>query len=414
MISKKELFDTSVKQLKAVLIAVSTQKQNTEKTKEYLSELAFLAETIQVNTVHSFIQKLQHADIRTYVGKGKLEEIAAFINANPVDMIICDDDLSPAQVRNLHQVLGDIKIIDRGFLILEIFAMRSQTAQSKLAVELARCQYMYPRLSRMWTHLSRQGGAGTGSRGPGETELETDRRMVKDRIAFFKDKLEKVDVQSQTRRKERNRLVRVALVGYTNVGKSTLMRQLSKADVHVENTLFATIDSTVRQVQLNNITFLLTDTVGFIRKLPATLIESFKSTLDEVREADILLLVEDISNPSFSEHLEVVNKTLAELGAWYTPTLLVFNKIDIYKSTDSNALLNSDGCQDQPTTTSLDQFRKSYVNKMVTDTVYISAEKKENLLELKQMLFALIQQKHLEIHPDRADPDLVSNIEREK
>lgn len=414
MISKKEPFKTSGEQKKAVLIAVSTQKQNTEKTKEYLAELAFLAETIQISTIGTFTQKLERADIRTYIGKGKLEEIAAFIRTNTADLIICDDDLSPAQVRNLQQVLGDIKIIDRGFLILEIFAMRAQTAQSKLAVELARCQYMYPRLSGMWTHLSRQDGSGTGSRGAGETARETDKRIVKDRIVFLKEKLQKVDHQSQTRRKDRNRIVRVALVGYTNVGKSTLMRQLSKAEVHVENKLFATVDSTVRHVELNNIPFLLTDTVGFIRKLPMTLIESFKSTLDEVREADILLLVEDISSPSFSEHLEVVNKTLADLGVWYTPTVLVFNKTDLYGQTAPTKSLNSDSCPHDATITSLDQFKESYVNNMVTDTVYISAEKKQNMLELKQILFKLIHQKHLQIHPDWTDPDLVPPIAYKK
>ncbi|CAG4990484.1 GTPase HflX [Dyadobacter sp. CECT 9275] len=403
MIEKRKLHSTAVKHETAVLVAVSTQKQGAEKTKEYLDELAFLATTLGVETVRTFTQNLERADIRTYTGKGKLEEILIFVTANPVDMIIYDDDLTPSQVRNLEAVFKDIKVIDRSLLILDIFAMRAQTAQAKLQVELAQYQYMYPRLTRMWTHLSRQSGVGVGMRGPGETELETDRRIVKDRIAFLKEKLEKVDRQSVTRRKERDRLVRVAIVGYTNVGKSTLMRGLSKADVFAENRLFATVDSTVRKVNMENIPFLLTDTVGFIRKLPTTLIESFKSTLDEVREADILLHVVDISHQSFEEHLDVVNKTLVEIGAADKPTVLIFNKIDLYKPAFNDETLAE---EDQPVATSesiLEQLKRSYIADKADRVVFISAEKKENIDELRNVIFTLVKEKHFAIYPNWLD-----------
>ena len=292
------MIDTHKQPETAVLVALITQKHTADQTKEYLDELAFLAETSGVKTIRSFTQKLERPDTRTFVGKGKLEEIKTFILDNPVDSIIFDDDLTPAQVRNLEAEFEEIKVLDRSLLILNIFSLRAQTAQARVQVELAQYQYMYPRLTRMWSHLTSQKG-GVGMRGPGEKELETDRRIVKDRITFLKDKLAKIDKQSQTRRKERDRLVRVALVGYTNVGKSTLMRTMAKTDVFAENKLFATVDSTVRKVTLGNIPFLLTDTVGFIRKLPTMLIESFKSTLDEVREADILVHVVDVSHPNF-------------------------------------------------------------------------------------------------------------------
>lgn len=401
MIDKKKLYSTAEKQETAVLVAVSTQKQPAEKTKEYLEELAFLATTLGVETVKTFTQNLERADIRTYTGKGKLEEILIYVTANPVDMILYDDDLTPSQVRNLEAVFKDIKVIDRSLLILDIFAMRAQTAQSKLQVELAQYQYMYPRLTRMWTHLSRQSGVGVGMRGPGETELETDKRLVKDRIAFLKEKLEKIDRQSTTRRKERDRLVRVAIVGYTNVGKSTLMRGLSKAEVFAENKLFATVDSTVRKVNMENIPFLLTDTVGFIRKLPTLLIESFKSTLDEVREADILLHVVDISHPSFEEHLDVVNKTLEDIGAANKPTVLVFNKIDLYNPTFNAD--NDEGQEIEQTESVLDQLRKSYIADKGDRVVFISAEKKENIEELRNTLFSMVKEKHFSIYPNWLD-----------
>lgn len=406
MIDKRKLFSTAIQQEKAVLVAVSTQKQNSEKTKEYLEELEFLASTLGVQTLAKFTQNLERTDIRTYVGKGKLEEIHTFVTAYPVDMIIFDDDLTPSQVRNLEVVFKDIKVLDRSLLILDIFAMRAKTAQSKLQVELAQYQYMYPRLTRLWTHLSRQSGAGVGMRGPGETELETDRRIVKDRIAFLKEKLEKVDRQSMIRRKERDRLVRVAIVGYTNVGKSTLMQGLSKSDVFAENKLFATVDSTVRKVNMENVPFLLTDTVGFIRKLPTTLIESFKSTLDEVREADILLHVVDISHPSFEEHLEVVNNTLVEIGAADKPTILVFNKIDMYKPAPKEDSWDEDGnliVEEASTESILDQLRKSYIAHKGDHVVFISAQKKENMEELRNTLFTLVKGKHFAIYPNWLD-----------
>lgn len=404
MIDKKKSYSTAEEPETAVLVAVSTQKQTASQTKEYLEELAFLATTLGINTVKTFTQNLEKTDIKTYTGKGKLEEIQTYIIANPVDMVIYDDDLTPSQVRNLEQVFKDVKVIDRSLLILDIFAMRAQTAQSKLQVELAQYQYMYPRLTRLWTHLSRQSGVGVGMRGPGETELETDRRIIKERIAFLKEKLEKVDRQSTTRRKERDRLVRVAIVGYTNVGKSTLMNGLSKADVFAENKLFATVDSTVRKVNMENVPFLLTDTVGFIRKLPTTLIESFKSTLDEVREADILLHVVDISHPTFEEHLAVVNDTLVEIGAADKPTILVFNKIDLYSpSFNSEEGLNDDETHEDPQESVLDQLKKSYLAHKADQVVFVSAAKKENMQELRNKLFALVKEKHFAIYPNWLD-----------
>ena len=406
MIDKSKLFSTAVRPETAVLVAVSTQKQTSAKTKEYLDELAFLATTLGVETVQKFTQNLERADIKTYVGKGKLEEINIFVTANPVDMIIFDDDLSPSQVRNLEVIFKDIKVLDRSLLILDIFAMRAKTAQSKLQVELAQYQYMYPRLTRLWTHLSRQSGAGVGMRGPGETELETDRRIVKDRIAFLQEKLEKVDRQSMTRRKERDRLVRVAIVGYTNVGKSTLMQSLSKSDVFAENKLFATVDSTVRKVNMENVPFLLTDTVGFIRKLPTTLIESFKSTLDEVREADILVHVVDISHESFEEHIEVVNKTLVDIGAADKPTILVFNKIDVYKpAPQADTWEGEEEPENEEVTpeNTLSQLKKSYLSHKADQVVFISAHKKENMEELRNVLFSLVKAKHFAIYPNWLD-----------
>ncbi|MFC5407724.1 GTPase HflX [Larkinella bovis] len=391
----------------AVLVALVTQKQSAEKTQEYLEELAFLAETSGVITAKSFVQKLDRPDTRTYVGKGKLEEIRTFVIDNPVDTVIFDDDLSPSQVRNLEAALPNIKVLDRSLLILTIFSMRAQTAQAKLQVELAQYQYMYPRLTRMWTHLSRM-KAGVGTRGPGEKELETDRRIVQDRIAFLKEKLEKIDKQSTTRRKERDRLVRVALVGYTNVGKSTLMRALAKADVFAENKLFATVDSTVRKVVLGNIPFLLTDTVGFIRKLPTTLIEAFKSTLDEVREADILLHVVDVSHPSFEEHIGVVNDILSEIGvgssAGEKPTILTFNKIDQFEPRDEWMHEDDDFDDDLPVAirrqTALAYLKKTYLTKKSEHVVFISAEKRENLDELRNLLYILVKEQHYKIYPN--------------
>jgi GTP-binding protein HflX len=369
-----------------------------------LEELAFLAATLGVQTVKTFTQKLEYPDNRTFVGKGRLEDIKIFVTDNPVDMIIFDDELIPSQVRNLEAEFKDIKVLDRSLLILDIFVMRAQTAQAKTQVELAQYQYIYPRLTRMWTHLSRQKG-GVGMRGPGEKELETDRRIVQDRIAFLKEKLEKIDKQSVTRRKERDRLVRVALVGYTNVGKSTLMRRLAKVEVFAENKLFATVDSTVRKMVLENIPFLLTDTVGFIRKLPTTLIESFKSTLDEVREADILLHVVDISHPSFEEQIEIVNQTLTEIKAADKPTILVFNKIDAYhpKAAAFDEVIETPEGEvivEQTKEMVLDKLKKSYLTGKSDHVVFISAQNKENLEELRNTLFELVKGKHFQIYPN--------------
>jgi GTPase len=404
----------------AVLVAVTTQKQTSAQTQEYLSELAFLAETSGVTTQKTFTQKLERPDTRTFVGKGKLEEIKTYIIANPVDTIIFDDDLTPSQVRNLEAELPDVKVLDRSLLILNIFSMRAQTAQSRVQVELAQYQYLYPRLTRMWTHLTKQKG-GTGMRGPGEKELETDRRIVQDRIVFLKEKLDKIDKQSVTRRKERDRLARVALVGYTNVGKSTLMRTLAKADVFAENKLFATVDSTVRKVTLGAIPFLLTDTVGFIRKLPTMLIESFKSTLDEVREADILLHVVDVSHPSFEEQIEVVTNTLADIGAGDKPTILVFNKIDQFIPKDewlpepegdefdeAGGLAVAPPMIDQKKT-ALAYLKKTYLATKADHVVFISAQTRENVDELRQLVYDLVRNKHFSIYPNWVDVSLAES-----
>ncbi|QJD77612.1 GTPase HflX [Spirosoma rhododendri] len=420
------LHDTHKEAETAVLIALVTQKQTADQTREYLDELAFLAETSGVKTIKSFTQKLDRPDTRTYVGKGKLEEIQQFLLAHPVDIVIFDDDLTPSQVRNLENSFKEVKVLDRSLLILNIFAMRAQTAQARVQVELAQYQYMYPRLTRMWSHLTSQKG-GVGMRGPGETELETDRRIVKDRISFLKEKLSKIDRQSQTRRKERDRLVRVALVGYTNVGKSTLMRTMAKTDVFAENKLFATVDSTVRKVTLGNIPFLLTDTVGFIRKLPTMLIEAFKSTLDEVREADILVHVVDVSHPLFEEQISVVQSTLADIGAADKPTVLVFNKMDRFepKAEWLETVLpaeDDDFDADQPMQvaeiplavqrqTALNFLRKTYLAQRADHVVFISAETGENISELRELLYSLVREKHYYIYPNWVNVPLSESAE---
>jgi GTPase len=404
MNNTQKLHSTDKKQETAVLIALATSKQSVEKTKEYLDELAFLAETSGVKTLHRFIQKLEKPDSRTFVGKGKLEEITAFVKDKAVDMVIFDDDLSPSQVRNLETEL-QCKILDRSLLILNIFSIRAQTSQAKTQVELAQYQYLLPRLTRMWSHLSKQKG-GIGMRGPGEKELETDRRIVRDKITLLRDKLDKIEKQGFTQRKSRDKMVRVALVGYTNVGKSTLMRLISKSDVFAENKLFATVDSTVRKVVFNQIPFLLTDTVGFIRKLPTTLVESFKSTLDEIREADLLLHVVDASHSSYEEQINIVNATLAEIGAADKPTILVFNKIDLLAATSGH---NGDSEQDleddyeagqQEGIMSLESLKASVMNHHATDTVFISAEKGLNMDALRELLLEKVSQIHYTIFPN--------------
>ncbi len=398
---EKKLHSTATKEETAILVALIRQGQQVEKVEEYLDELAFLASTSGIKTLHSFTQRMEKPDTRTFVGKGKLEEIQAYVIAHEVDMVIFDDDLSPAQVRNLEAELNDVesgrtcKILDRSLLILNIFSQRAQTSQAKTQVELAQYQYLYPRLTRMWTHLSKQKG-GVGMRGPGEKELETDRRIVKDRIALLRDKLDKIEKQSVTQRKNRDRMVRVALVGYTNVGKSTLMNLISKSEVFAENKLFATVDATVRKVVLENIPFLLTDTVGFIRKLPTNLIESFKSTLDEVREADILFHVVDVSHPGFSEQIEVVNSTLASIGAADKPTVLVFNKIDQY---NPERFEEEEGVEVQQPL-SLEQLKESYLNKGEDHVVFISALDRENIEEFRQVLVDFVKEKYYQIFPN--------------
>ena len=400
-------FSTGEEKETAVLVAVTTQKQNAVQTTEYLAELAFLASTSGVLTLASFTQNLAKPDNRTYVGKGKLEEIIAYLLAKDVDMLIFDDDLSPSQVRNIEyeiSLLGkEMKVLDRSLLILNIFAQRAKTIQAKTQVELAQYQYMLPRLTRMWSHLSKQRG-GVGMRGPGEKELETDRRIANDRISFLKDKLEAIDKQSYTQRKNRDRMVRVSLVGYTNVGKSTLMQKLAKVDVFAENKLFATVDSTVRKVVWDNIPFLLTDTVGFIRKLPTLLIESFKSTLDEVREADVLLHVVDISHPNFEEQIEVVQGILNEMGIGDKPTILVFNKIDLFPVEDIFFEGSEVGIDGEPQMSKMDRvtafLNNTHWQTKTPKTVFISAEQRSNLPELRETIMNMIQDKHQQIFPN--------------
>jgi GTP-binding protein HflX len=389
---------TTKPQETAILVGLISQKQNAEKTKEYLDELAFLAETSGVKTMKVFVQRLNYADQKTFVGKGKLEEIQTWITINPVDTIIFDDELSPSQVRNLEKAFENIKVLDRSLLILNIFSQRAQSDQAKRQVELAQYKYLLPRLTRMWSHLSKQKG-GIGMRGPGEKELETDKRIVQDRIALLKEKLEKIDKQSATRRKERNQLVRVALVGYTNVGKSTLMQKLAKTEVFAENKLFATIDSTVRKMVLGNIPFLITDTVGFIRKLPTTLIESFKSTLDEIRDADILLHVVDISHDSFEEQIDVVNATLADINAKDKPTVIIFNKLDQYRPLSVEGL-DRHLATEEDLKINLERLKTGYLQKNAENVVFISATKNENITELRDVIFKLVKEKHFLIYPN--------------
>lgn len=391
-------FSTAKAQETAVLVALINQDQKEETTREYLDELAFLAETLGADTKKMFTQRLVKPDIRTFVGKGKLEEIDMFVKANEIDMVIFDDDLSPSQLRNLEKELA-CKIYDRSLLILDIFLKRAQTAQAKTQVELARFQYLLPRLTRMWTHLERQRG-GTGTRGgAGEKEIETDRRAIRNQITLLKEKLVKIEKQSQTQRKSRGTIVRVALVGYTNVGKSTLMTLLSKSDIYAENKLFATVDATVRKVTLSNVPFLLSDTVGFIRKLPTHLIESFKSTLDEIREADILLHVVDISHPAFEDQIAVVNKTLSDIGAIDKPMVMIFNKIDLYRELHDGSDYSEDNI-DESHKPGLEDLKKMFVGKGEHPSVFISAENKENIDELRKVIHNEVEQKHMTIFPN--------------
>ncbi|MCB9264352.1 MAG: GTPase HflX [Lewinellaceae bacterium] len=380
----------------AVLVGLVHNMQTEEQVQEYLDELEFLALTAGAKSKKRFIQKLPHPDSRTFIGKGKLEEVKEFIdNDEDISMAIFDDDLSGKQVNILEEALK-VKIIDRSTLILDIFASRAQTAQAKTQVELAQMQYLLPRLRGLWTHLERQRG-GIGMRGPGEKEIETDRRIVRDKIALLKKKLEKIDQQNVTQRKQRGELIRVALVGYTNVGKSTLMNLLSKSDVFAENKLFATLDTTVRKVVFGRMPFLLSDTVGFIRKLPHHLIESFKSTLDEVRESDILLHVVDIAHPQHEDHIRTVNQTLRELEAIDKPTLLVFNKIDLYRER------NYDDYVDEEARQEIEEGLKGNLRHTFdTDLVFLSAKTKENLDELRNRLQEMVRAQYLVRYPYQA------------
>ena len=392
----------------AILVGLITQTQDERKTMEYLDELEFLAETAGATVVKRYTQKLPSANSVTYVGKGKLEEIKEYIHQEEeeereIGMVIFDDELSAKQIRNIEAELK-VKILDRTSLILDIFAMRAQTANAKTQVELAQYKYMLPRLQRLWTHLERQGGGsgaggGKGSvglRGPGETQLEMDRRIILNRMSLLKERLAEIDKQKTTQRKNRGRMIRVALVGYTNVGKSTLMNRLSKSEVFAENKLFATLDTTVRKVIIDNLPFLLTDTVGFIRKLPTDLVDSFKSTLDEVREADLLIHVVDISHPDFEEQIAVVDKTIADLGAGGKPTMIVFNKIDAYTYIEKP---EDDLTPKTKENITLDELMKTWMAKLNDNCIFISAKEKTNLEELKNIIYNKVRELHVQKYP---------------
>mgnify|MGYP001497745233 CR=1 FL=1 len=391
----KDFIISEAKNERAVLVGLITPQQNEDRVKEYLDELAFLADTAGIIPDKMYTQKLDYANPTTFVGTGKLQEIKEYIEEEEIGIVIFDDELSPRQLRNIEAELK-VKILDRTSLILDIFAMRAQTAYAKTQVELAQYQYLLPRLTRMWTHLDRQRGGGAMMRGVGETQLETDRRIVLDRISFLKDQLKSIDKQMASQRKNRGKMVRVALVGYTNVGKSTLMNLMSKSDVFAENKLFATLDTTVRKVIIDNLPFLLSDTVGFIRKLPTHLVESFKSTLDEVREADLLVHVVDISHPNFEEQIEVVNKTLLEIDGEEKPMILVFNKVDAFsyvpKDEDDLTPLKRENL-------SLEELKKTWMSKMANDCIFISAKTKLNLEELREMLYERVKTIHIERYP---------------
>ncbi|MBC7913171.1 MAG: GTPase HflX [Pyrinomonadaceae bacterium] len=396
---KQKFFDTALQPERAVLVGIITPNETEAKEREYLEELEFLVDTAGGVTEKTFTQKMNRADRATFVGTGKLEEIGEYVKAEEIDMVVFDDELSPSQLRNIEREL-QVKILDRSNLILDIFASRAQTAQAKTQVELAQLQYLLPRLTRMWTHLERQKG-GIGMRGPGESQIETDRRIIQDKIALLKDRLKIIDRQNETQRKNRGQLVRVALVGYTNVGKSTIMNMLSKSDVFAENKLFATLDTTVRKVVIENLPFLLSDTVGFIRKLPHHLVECFKSTLDEVREADILIHVVDVSHPTFEDQIKTVNETLKDLGAVDKQVITVFNKIDAYKPEPNEA----------GEALTLEEFKNSWMGKHNSPAVFISAVNKENIEEFRSLLYSKIKTIHQIRYP--YDALLYPDIENE-
>ena len=378
----------SLQRERCILIGILNKDQDEEKSMEYLEELRFLADTAGADTLHIFTQKLSRPDTRTFLGSGKMEEIKGYVDAENIDLVVFDDELTPSQLKNIEALL-EVKVMDRTNLILDIFATRAQTSYARTQVELAQYQYLLPRLTRMWTHLERQKG-GIGMRGPGETQIETDRRIIQQKIALLKKKLEKIDVQMTTQRSNRGKLSRVALVGYTNVGKSTLLNLLCKTDVLAENKLFATLDTTVRKINIDNLPLLLTDTVGFIRKLPTQLVESFKSTLDEVREADVLLHVVDISHPSFMDHIASVNTILQEIQSQDKPTIMVFNKIDAFthEEADEFELELTQRNYD------LDHWKRSWMNKVGERAVFISAQDRNNIDELRRTLYRVASEIH--------------------
>ena len=386
---------TSEKVERGVLIGLITREQTAEQVDDYLDELAFLATTAGIKTEKKYTQSLDHPDVKTFIGKGKVQEVKDFIEEEEIDVIVFDDDLSPSQMRNLERIFKK-KIYDRSLLILDIFLQRARTAQAKTQEELARSEYLLPRLTRMWTHLERQRG-GTGTRGgAGEKEIETDRRMIRNKIAKLKKRLSQIDKQMQTQRSNRGALVRVALVGYTNAGKSTLMNRISKSKVFAEDKLFATLDTTVRKVVLHDIPFLLTDTVGFIRKLPHQLVESFKSTLDEVREADVLMHVIDISHPNFEDHFHTVNGTLSEIGCEEKPTIVVFNKLDAWKPDPVDPQDVDPDIDSDP----LDVLKKSWMAKVNDQkVVFVSATRKLNMDELRDVMYNTVKEIHLKRYP---------------
>jgi len=396
----KEFVISEAKVETAVIVGLITPQQNEKKTEEYLNELEFLAETAGAKVIMRYTQKVNGPSSVTYLGSGKLEEIAQFIRQkedeeDPVGMVIFDDELSAKQIRNIEQAL-QVKILDRTSLILDIFAMRAQTSAAKTQVELAQYRYMLPRLTRLWTHLERQRGGSVGLRGPGETQLEMDQRIIRHRISLLKQRLVEIEQQKNTQRKNRGRLIRVALVGYTNVGKSTLMNLLAKSEIFAENKLFATLDTTVRKVIIENLPFLLSDTVGFIRKLPTDLVESFKSTLDEVREADLLLHVVDISHPDFEEQIQVVEKTLGDLGCADKPMMIIFNKIDAYTWVEKE---EDDLTPRTKENIPLDELMRTWMAKLNDNCIFISAVKKENIDALRETLYKKVRELHVQKYP---------------
>lgn len=398
----KEFILSETETEEAVLVAIITQKQDERTTNEYLDELAFLADTAGARVVKRYTQRMERPHSVTYIGKGKLEEIRAYVTEHEVGMVIFDDELSAKQIRTLEETLK-VKILDRTSLILDIFAMRAQTANAKTQVELAQYKYMLPRLTGLWTHLERQGGGGgsakggsVGLRGPGETQLEMDRRIILKRMSLLKSQLKDIAQQKATQRKNRGRLIRVALVGYTNVGKSTTMNLLAKSEVFAENKLFATLDTTVRKVIIDNLPFLLSDTVGFIRKLPTDLIESFKSTLDEVNEADLLIHVVDISHPTFEEQIEVVNRTIAELGAADKPMLMLFNKIDAYEHVPKE---EDDLTPKTKENITLEELQETWMAKMDKNCLFISAKERQNIEYMKEVIYNRVKELHVQRFP---------------